>query len=211
MRNGLPIHSIILHVLLKQIKGENLDNLHTVSRMQGKNCSPPSDNACVDTKSLQSYPALCNPMEHSPPGSSIHGIIQARILEWVAIPFSKGSSHPGLKPRFPISQADSLPSEPPGKAMYICRCPYVCMCVCVCVYVSVYGGGGLVAKSCPTLVTPRTVACQVPLTIGFSRQECWSGLAFPFPGDLSDPGIEWGSPALQADSLPTELQGKPPI
>ena len=48
-----------------------------------------------------------------------------------------------------------------------------------------------------------------PLSLGFSRQECWSGLPFPFPGDLPDPGIEPRSPALQADSLWTELQGKP--
>ena len=45
--------------------------------------------------------------------------------------------------------------------------------------------------------------------MGFSRQEYWSGLPFPSSGDLPDPGIESGSPALQADSLPTELQGKP--
>ena len=45
--------------------------------------------------------------------------------------------------------------------------------------------------------------------MGFSRQEYWSRLLFPFPGDLPNPGIEPGCPALQADSLPTELQGKP--
>ena len=44
-------------------------------------------------------------------------------------------------------------------------------------------GGGLVAKSCPTLVTPWTVARQVPLFMGFSREEYWSGLPFPSPGD----------------------------
>ena len=66
-------------------------------------------------------------------------------------------------------------------------------------------GGGVVAKSCPTLVTPWTVACQASLTMGFSRQEYWSGLPFPSPGDLPNPGIEPRSPALQADSLPTEL------
>ena len=65
-------------------------------------------------------------------------------------------------------------------------------------------GGGLVAKSCLTLVTPWTVAHQAPLPMGFSRQEYWSGLPFPSPGDLPDPGIEPRSPALQADSLPTE-------
>ena len=70
------------------------------------------------------------------------------------------------------------------------------------------GGGGLAAKSCPTLATPWTVAPQIPLSMGFSRQVYWSGLPFPSPGDLSNPGIEPGSPALQADSLPTELGGK---
>ena len=64
------------------------------------------------------------------------------------------------------------------------------------------------AKLCPTLATPWIVAHQTPLSMGFSRQEAWSGLPFPSPGDLPDPGIEAGSPALQADSLPTELQGK---
>ena len=56
--------------------------------------------------------------------------------------------------------------------------------------------------------TPWTVACQAPLSMGFSRQEYWSGLPFPFPGDLPDLGIEPRSPALQADSLPSESPGK---
>ena len=63
----------------------------------------------------------------------------------------------------------------------------------------------LVAKSCLTLVTPWTVACQTPLSMEFSRQEYWSGLSFPSPGDLPNPGIEPRSSVLQADSLPTEL------
>ena len=71
------------------------------------------------------------------------------------------------------------------------------------------GGGGLVAKSCPTLATPWTIACQAPLSMGFSRQECWRGLPFPSPGNLPDPGIKPRSPALQADSLPPELRAKP--
>ena len=59
-----------------------------------------------------------------------------------------------------------------------------------------HGSGALVAKSCPTLATPRTVVCQAPLSMGFSRQEYWSTLPFPSPGDLPKPGIEPGSPAL---------------
>ena len=51
------------------------------------------------------------------------------------------------------------------------------------------------------------VAHHVPLSTGFSRQEYWSGLPFTSPGDLPDPGIEPRSPAMQADSLPTELPG----
>ena len=66
--------------------------------------------------------------------------------------------------------------------------------------------GGWVAKLCPTLVTPRIGARQAPLSMGFSRQQYWSGSPFPSPGDLPNSGTEPGSPALQADSLPTELR-----
>ena len=63
----------------------------------------------------------------------------------------------------------------------------------------------LVAKSCLTLVIPRTVAHRPPRSMGFSRQEYSSGLPFPSPGDLPNPGIKPGSPALQTDFLLTEL------
>ena len=63
--------------------------------------------------------------------------------------------------------------------------------------------GGLVAMSYLILAIPWTVSCQALLSMGFSRQEYWSGLPFPSPGDLPDPGIEPRSPALHADSLPT--------
>ena len=59
---------------------------------------------------------------------------------------------------------------------------------------------GLVTKSCLTLATAWTVACQAPLSMGFYRQEYWSGLPLPSPEDLPDPEIEPGSPALQEDS-----------
>ena len=74
-----------------------------------------------------------------------------------------------------------------------------------------YGGGGLIAKSYLTLAILWTVACQAPLSIGFSRQKYCSGLPFPSSGDLPDPGIEPRSPTLQADDLPTELRGKPTL
>ena len=60
---------------------------------------------------------------------------------------------------------------------------------------------GLIAKLCPTLVTPWAVAPQTPPSVGFPRQKYWSGLPFPSPGDLPDPGIEPRSPMLQADSF----------
>ena len=58
-------------------------------------------------------------------------------------------------------------------------------------------------------VTPWTGACQAPLSVEFSRQEYWNGCLFPSPGNLPEPGIEQGSPALQANSLPSEPLGKP--
>ena len=58
---------------------------------------------------------LCNPMDCSPPCSSVHRILQARILEWVAIGFSRGNSDPGIKPVFPALKTDSSASKPPGK------------------------------------------------------------------------------------------------
>ena len=66
--------------------------------------------------------------------------------------------------------------------------------------------------SCVQLfATPWTVTYQAPLSMGFSRQEYWSGLPFPSPGDLPDPGTEPVSPALQADALTSEPPGKPTI
>ena len=73
------------------------------------------------------------------------------------------------------------------------------------IFLSPGGGGGLFAKSSPSLVTLLTVAHQAPQSMGFSRQEHWSQLPFSSPEDLPGPGTEPRSSALQADSLPTEL------
>ena len=64
-------------------------------------------------------------------------------------------------------------------------------------------------QSCLTLCNPWTVACQAPLSMEFSRQEYWSGLPCPPLRDLPNPGIEPGSPSLQADSLQLSYQGGP--
>ena len=68
----------------------------------------------------------------------------------------------------------------------------------------IHGGVGLVIKLCPTHVTPWTVAHQTPLSMGFPRQEYWSELPFPSPGDLPNSGIKLRalvSPGLEVDSL----------
>ena len=70
------------------------------------------------SEGAQSCPTLCDLMGCSPPGSSVHGILQARVLEWVAISFSGDLPYPGFEPESPTLQADSLPSEPPGKRVF---------------------------------------------------------------------------------------------
>ena len=67
------------------------------------------------SKVAQSCTTLCHPIDQRPPGSSVHGILQARVLEWGAISFSRGSSRPGGRTLVSPLQADALPSEPPGE------------------------------------------------------------------------------------------------
>ena len=102
---------------------------------------------------------LCNPMDCSPPGSSFHGILQARILERVARPFCRGSSPPRIEPRSPALQADSLPSEPPGKSLSLIlkirelEVKFYPVPACSFQFSSV-------AQSCPTLCDPLN--CSTP-------------------------------------------------
>ena len=112
----------------------------------------------LESEVAQSCPTLCDPVDCSPPGSSVHGILQARILEWVAISFSIQ-----------------------------------------------------VLSSIQFFVTLWTVAIQVSLSMRFSRQEYWSGLPFPPPGYLPNPGIKPMSPALVDRFFTTEPPGKPSI
>ena len=85
--------------------------------------------------------------------------------------------NPGIEPKSPALQEDSLPTETPGKPQFIYsgterERERVCVCVWVLSHVQLFA-------------TPWTVACQAPLTNGFSRQVYWSGLPFPIPGDIS--------------------------
>ena len=124
----------------------------------------------------QSYPTLCDPKNCSPPVSSVRGISQARLLEWVAYPFSRGSSRP---------RDWTWVSCIAGKFFTIW------------------------AIRETKIVTPWTAAHLAPLSMGLSGKEYWSGLPFPPPKDLPDPGIEPTSPALQEDYLPLRHLGNP--
>ena len=170
-------------------------------------------------KLLQSCLTLCEPMDCSLPGSSVHEILQARILEWVAMPSSRRTSSP--RNRTPVSYGsctggwvlyhclhlgspESLPQLAPSKDCLSCRMPsHPRSCLlwwwCCC----------SVTKSCLTLCDPMDCSPQAPLYMRFFRQEYWSGLPCPPPEDLLDPGIEPRSPTLQADSLSSEPSGKP--
>ena len=106
-----------------------------------------------ESEVAQSCLTLCDPMDCSLPGSSIHGISQARVLEWAATALKWSE----------------------------------------------------VTQWCPTLCDPY----QAPPSMGFSRQDYWSGLPFLSPGDLPDPGIESRFPTYQADALTSKPPGKP--
>ena len=120
-------------------------------------------------------------MDCNLPSSSVHGIFRVRTLERIAIPCSKGSSWPRDQTWVSCTAGDSdtaltdsLQSEPLGKQ--VSAGVHACMLSCF---------------SCVQLfATLWTIAHQAPLSLGFSRQECWNGLPFPSPGDLPNPGIK---------------------
>ena len=87
----------------------------------------------------------------------------------------------------PALQVDSLSAEPPGKSLSRVKVKVKSL------------------SRVQLFATPWTVAQQAPSSMEFSKQEYWSGLPFPSPEDLPDPGIKPGSPTLQADCLPAEL------
>ena len=81
--------------------------------MVGKSVTETTDESCpsLDGGLVPQSCPICDPMDCSPPGSSVLGILQARILEWAAIPFPGGPPDPGIEPTSPASWADSLPTE----------------------------------------------------------------------------------------------------
>ena len=148
-------------------------------------------------KLLQSCTTLCDAMDCSPPGSSVHGILQARILESVATSFSRRSSQP--RGRTCISYVSCIGR----RVLYHQRHLGSPMCTL------------LLLLSCfshvQLSVTLWTVAHQAPLPMGFSRQGYWSRLPCPPPGDLPNPGIKPTSLSLLhwwVGSLPLAPPGK---
>ena len=121
-------------------------------------------------KLLQSCLALCDTMDRILPGSSVHRILQARILKWVAMPFSRVSSciAGGFFTGWATREAQLGKME--GTQLYACM-------------LSLFNHVLLFA-------TIWTVTLQASLSMEFSRQEYWSGLPCPSPGDLPDPGME---------------------
>ena len=99
------IERVIIHLWLSPISElySNFLNLREIQRLWN-----------VKVLVAQSLPTLCGPMDYVAPGSPVHGIFQARILEWVALPFSRGSSAPRNETWSPALQG-TLSSEPPGK------------------------------------------------------------------------------------------------
>ena len=94
----------------------------------------------MSAKSLQSYPTPCDPKDFSPPGSAVHGILQARILKWVAIPSSRGSfPNQGSNQGLPLCRRFLYRLSYQGSYVYVCMslytgmCVYVCLCIWVCV------------------------------------------------------------------------------
>ena len=116
------------------------------------------------TKSLQSCPTLCNPKGRGLRGSSVHGTVRARILEWVAMSSFRESSWSRGQTGSPALQVDSLPLVPAGK-------PSLNMLLLL-LLLSRFSRVRLCA-------TPLTAAHQAPPSLGFSRQEHWSGLPLP--------------------------------
>ena len=101
-------------------KGHSSSAFYSLVSGKRSKCLPHKASPAWPLTKVSRGTVECAP--HGLPGSSVHGILQAGILEWVAMPFSRGSSNPGTEPRSPALQADFLPFEPPGKPLECARC-----------------------------------------------------------------------------------------
>ena len=173
-------------------------------------------------------------MDGSPPGSSVHGILQPRILEWVPFPSSGYLPDPGIEPTsstlaggFLILSYQRSPCYRPLQKLtwysadlsvlhHVWPIPSDVSImkrrtiICLISPLSPWKGKRKVKSlsHVQLFATPWTATYQAPLSMGLSRQGYWSGLPFPSPEDLPDPGIEPGSPTLHTNALPSEPPGK---
>ena len=196
-----------------------------------------------ESEVAQSCPTLRDPMDCSLPGSSIHGIFQARVLEWGAIAFSMlrtGQVQMSLTSKwiscgtFMIDYDSVIKKKLLGFPWNRIYLPHILLCLlpgwtiiflydhsfflelltdldfvslALCVHHVLCCALSL--SRAQFFASSWIVAHQAPRSVEFSRQEYWSGLPGPPPGDLPDPRIEPRSPTMQVDSLPPEPPGKP--
>ena len=150
----------------------------------------------VNVLVAQSCLTLCDPVDCSPPGSSVRGILQARILEWVVIPFSRRSSQPRDQTWVSCTAGRFCLSEPPSShqlaTIYIESIVYMLLLL-----LNRFSR----VRLC---VTPQMEAHQAPLSLGFSRQEHWSGL--PVPSPMHESEIESEAAVLSDSQRPYGLQ-----
>ena len=181
-----------------------------------------------EVKVTQSCPILCNSKDWNSP-------VLCRIPEWVAVPFSRGSSRPMNQTRVSCIAGRFFTSWATREAqidvyidiyIHIDDTQLMKLMQFLMVVLSAWWNSDgkcaifevncnehmkvkMKSLSCVRLfATPWTVARQAPPSMGFSRQEYWSGVPLPSPVDLPNPGIEPRSPTLQADALTYELAGK---
>ena len=153
-------------------------------------------------KVIQSCPTLCDPVAYT-----VHGILQARILEWVAIPFSGGSSQPRNQTQVSHIADGFFTSWATREALKRLEVPWLKrLSTSACTNIRKWKYQSL--SHVQLFATPWTVARQPPLSMGFSRQEYWSGYPFPSPGNLWDSGIKPRFLALQADPFLSKPPGK---
>ena len=138
----------------------------------------------MKVKSLSHF-RLCDPMNCSLPGSSVHGIFQARILKWVVISFSRGS----FQPRDDLSV---LVKDAATSCHVVLCCAWLLSHVWLC-------------------ATPWVVACQAPLSMGILQARILEWVAVSFSRGFAQPRDQIWVTSLQADSLPAELPGKPSV
>ena len=146
--------------------------------------------------SAQSWPILCDPMDWSLPGSSVHGILQARVLEWAAISSPGVLPDPGIEPASPALAGRFLTASATWRVWFGT--------------VSTMAMKGKWSHSVVSFfATPWTVAYQASQSMGFSRQEYWGGVPFPLQRIFQGMNLG-GLPCCRQTLYPLSHQGSPP-